>query len=173
METALPKLGTITGEPLQTLKDQTYDFQDPSIKLVSFFYTNCPNVCPMTFSDLSILKEELKQKGWYGNKVKFVSITLDPEYDTKERLTFYAESFNVDHEGWIILRGSNEETKSITDQFRMTYKKDDSGFITHRTNMYLVDSQNVIRAYHDMTIGDKRVNTKKIVEDIAYLLSEN
>ncbi|QGS69225.1 hypothetical protein CV093_15585 [Oceanobacillus sp. 143] len=54
----------------------------------------------------------------------------------------------------------------------MFYKKDENGFITHSTNMYLVDRENNIRSVHDMNIGGKQVNIAELMENINRLLNE-
>ncbi|QGS69226.1 hypothetical protein CV093_15590 [Oceanobacillus sp. 143] len=46
----------------------------------------------MTMVDLTTLQEKLKENNLFGEKVNIVTITLDPEYDTKEILQSYAEN---------------------------------------------------------------------------------
>lgn len=168
----LPKLGEVSGVTLQSIDGTTYKFQDEKVKLVTFFYSNCPDICPMTLFDLGKLKDKLIELGVYDEEVKLISITLDPETDTVERLNEYSKLFGVDHSGWTMLRGDLESTKEVADQFRMVYEKDESGFITHTTTMYLLDGANNIRTYHDMTVGDKHVDIEEIVVNIEKLLKE-
>ncbi len=169
---SLPNLGRITEQPLQSVTGDTYDITEKKIKLITFFYTNCPDICPMTFIDLNLLKNELEDMDLYENEVRLVSMTLDPEVDTIARLKEYAENFAIDHKGWIMIRGNPQETRKMANQFRMVYKKDDSGFITHSTTMYLLDYKNEIRSYHNMTIGEKKINIRKIVNDINQIMKE-
>jgi protein SCO1 len=168
----LPHLGTIDNETLETLDGGTYSLKDQNIKLVMFFYSNCPNICPMTMFDLEQVKTKLEEKNLYNEKVKLISITLDPEVDTLERLREYAENFSIDNAGWMMLRADTSITEKIAKDFRMVYKKNESGFVTHSTTMYLVDAENTIRAYHDMAVGDKRVNVEEVVNHIELLSAE-
>lgn len=59
--------------------------------LVYFGYTSCPDVCPMTMSDISVALEGLTadQRG----RVTVAMVTVDPERDTGERLATYLAHF--------------------------------------------------------------------------------
>ena len=172
IEKRLPYIANVEDVPLESVLTDEYIFDEETIKVVAFIFTNCPDICPMTMVDLTILQEELKENDLFGDKVNIVTITLDPEFDTKDILRSYAENFNVDSSGWYILRGSESETAKIADQFQMYYKKDENGFITHGTNMYLVDRENSIRSVHDMNIGGNEVNIAELMENINRLLHE-
>jgi protein SCO1 len=168
----LPHLGKVGSETLESIDGTHYDFQEKKIKLVVFFYTNCPDICPMTLFDLEQVKEQLAAKNLYEEKVKFVTITLDPEVDTQEKLIEYAQNFSVDHIGWMMLRADTTTTEKVAKNFKMIYQKNDSGFVTHSTTMYLVDAENQIRAYHDMAVGNKKVNIEDLVKHIEWLAKE-
>ena len=172
IQNQLPYIAQVEAEPFESVFTDDYQFDNETVKIVSFIYTNCPDICPMTMVDLSALQEELKEHKLFGEKVHIVTITLDPDFDSKAILRRYAENFNVDTAGWYILRGSDTEIIDITAQFQMYYQKDENGFITHGTNMYLVDRENNIRSAHDMNIGGKQVNSEELMENINRLLDE-
>ena len=64
------------------------------IVVVSFLYTNCPDICPALTYQLRKLSEELEED--YGESVEFITITVDPERDTPERLSSFAVNNNAD-----------------------------------------------------------------------------
>ncbi|MHA6250878.1 SCO family protein [Oceanobacillus sp. CAU 1775] len=168
----LPYIAEVNANELDSVLTEEYSFDNESIKIVAFIFTNCPDICPMTMVDLAVLQEQLKVEAMFGTDVDIVTITLDPEVDTEEVLKNYAANFSVDSTGWYILRGTKGETKEIAEQFGMYYMKDENGFVTHSTNMYLVDRENQIRATHAMNIAGKQVNTEKLMENISRLLDE-
>lgn len=53
------------------------------VTLVFFGYTNCPDICPATLSDLQLVKQRLGDR---ADKLAIVFITVDPERDSPERL---------------------------------------------------------------------------------------
>ncbi|OEU96044.1 SCO family protein [Streptomyces oceani] len=52
--------------------------------LLYFGYTNCPDVCPLTMSNIAVAKSKLSKKE--QEQLKVVFVTSDPKRDTPERL---------------------------------------------------------------------------------------
>lgn len=166
----LPVLDTIETFQLEDVYNDVYSIDNDRIKLVAFFYTNCPDVCPLTMMDFQDLQENLKNEGLFGKSVELVAITLDPEHDTKQVIRTYAEAFEADPEGWKWVRGPADETKGIADTFQMQYKKIEGGdLFTHSVTIYLLDKNNQLRALYDMASPKKSVEKEKILADIKEL----
>ena len=66
-------------------------FKGP-LTAIFFGFTNCPDICPMTLSNLDIVIDNLGKKKKEKFKVFFVSI--DPERDTPEIIKDYLNSFD-------------------------------------------------------------------------------
>ncbi|WP_249336679.1 SCO family protein [Sporosarcina sp. Marseille-Q4063] len=164
----LPKIGTVEEWSL-TEDGNSQDFHDKP-KLISFFFTNCPDICPMTMWDLKEFQKLMREKGIADDRYIILSVTLDPEYDTSERINQYKELFEITSPNWLFIRGSLEETKKFTQYFNFYYEKNVDGFVTHSTSMYIVDSNDYIRAHHDMAIGKKRVNIEEIANHLEMLI---
>lgn len=60
--------------------------------VLSFIYTTCTTICPVTSQTLSQLQQKL---GADRDRVHIVSISIDPEQDTPARLAAYAKKFNA------------------------------------------------------------------------------
>lgn len=63
------------------------------VVVLFFGYTNCPDICPATMSDMQVV---LNRLGEQRDKVKVVFITVDPERDTPERLQRFIGMFDQD-----------------------------------------------------------------------------
>src|SRR5699024_12494465 len=100
-----------------------YSFADMAKKarLVEFMYTDCPDVCPLTTVKMSELRQKLMKEGVFGDKIEFLTITINPEDDTREVLQEYANRFEVDSadDGWKFLRASEEETEKRSEERRV------------------------------------------------------
>jgi len=168
----LPVLDQIESFELEDVHKDKYVSKNDKIKLVSFFYTNCPDVCPLTMMDFKSLQNQLKDEGLFGHSVELISITLDPEHDTKEVIRNYAQSFDTDPSGWKWLRGTQNETKTVATDFQMKYQKIEGDYFTHTVTMYLIDEENQLRALYDMASPNKSVNKEKIVKDIKLLTQD-
>lgn len=166
----LPKLAAIDDPQLPSITGDTDAFSSGKPKLVAFYYTQCPDVCPMTVIDLLSLQETLEGKGVPENDYDVILITLDPEVDTVDRIKQYKNQFDITAGNWLFLRGTVEQTEEVTNQFKMVFQKDRDGQIVHGTTMYVLDDENQIRAVHDMNTGQAAVNVEQIAEHIETLI---
>jgi protein SCO1/2 len=71
---------------------------------VNFIFTTCTTICPLSSQVFSQLQQKL---GDDRSKVHLVSISIDPEMDTPERLRAYAARFHAG-KGWSHYTGSYE-----------------------------------------------------------------
>lgn len=113
--------GTLPGGPF-TLVDHTgrtvtdKDFRG-SFLLVSFGYTHCPDVCPLT---LAMVSQTLKHLGKDAAHVRPLFITVDPERDTPEVLASYVRAF---HPAIIGLTGTPQQIRAVTKAYKAHYAK--------------------------------------------------
>lgn len=155
------------------LNGETYNSDNGKVKVVTFFYTNCPDICPLTLRDFMKLEKELKAEGLYGSDVELVAITVDPEVDTVPVLKNYGGAFQAESTGWKMLTGDQVDIDRITRQLQFYYSKANSGLVTHATTMYLIDRNHDVRAVAQMaTAGDDPVDIESIMEDVKVLANE-
>ncbi|WEK53439.1 MAG: SCO family protein [Candidatus Cohnella colombiensis] len=117
------------------------------VRLLYFFFANCPDVCPPTTAVLSNVQDELKADGVFGNKVKFLSVTIDPTRDTTEVLKDYADTFDADPAGWSFLRGDEEATAELAKKYQVWVGKDAEGNFGHMNLIVLLDKKGHIRQW--------------------------
>lgn len=165
----LPILDEVEAFQLDNVHGDDFKSTNGKVKLVAFFFTNCPDICPLTMVDFKEIQSMLKEEGLFADKVELVSISLDPANDLPEVITDYAANFQADPEGWKWLRGTPEKTRQIANEFQMQYELEDGTVLYHSTTMYLLDEHNKIRALYDMALSGKPVEKETIVEDIALL----
>jgi protein SCO1/2 len=82
--------------------------------VLDFIFTTCTTICPVLSSTFSQLQNEL---GPERDKVHLVSISIDPEQDTPERLTEYARRFHAGPE-WRHYTGSTEASVAVQRAFQ-------------------------------------------------------
>jgi protein SCO1/2 len=59
---------------------------------IDFVYTTCTAICPITSATFAAMQDKL---GADSDKVRLMSISIDPEEDTPRRLTAYRHSFGA------------------------------------------------------------------------------
>ena len=87
------------------------DLLEGKVLVVNSFFTSCPTVCPKVTRRLKSVQNWLGSR--LGRDVFMVSISVDPETDTPERLKAYAERFRA-REGWQFVTGTTQSDWSIT-----------------------------------------------------------
>ncbi|MBO8140829.1 MAG: SCO family protein [Firmicutes bacterium] len=134
--------------------------------VVLFFgYTNCPDVCPATLIYYTQVKREL---GPLADRVRFAFVTVDPEYDTPERLREYVARFDSSFYG---LWGSQEELAPILEEYGVHVEvvEDDNSpvgyWVNHTALSYVVDPKGRLRLAHPFG-----VEPKDIAADLRLLL---
>ena len=114
VESPVAYRGNVLNSPIQTppfrLTDETgtiVEWADYRGKLVvlTFLYTSCTDVCPLTTAKLRKSQDLL---GADAARVSFVAITVDPERDTMEQARSYSERMGMLGQ-WDFLIGPREE----------------------------------------------------------------
>ncbi len=105
--------------------------------LLFFGFTRCPDVCPTTLIDMGQLLERL---GPQAVDLQPVLITVDPDWDTRERMADYMENFDPRITG---LTGSMEQIRTAARNFSVFFRKvslEGGGYtIDHSAALYLLD----------------------------------
>src|SRR5262244_3155724 len=100
--------------PVVTQDGKALKFYDDVIKgkivLISFIYTNCPDICPLTTARIAQVEEKLGEI--VGRDIFLISLTVDPERDSPERLKGFAEAFGAGP-GWLFLTGRPDHIRLI------------------------------------------------------------
>ena len=71
---------------------------------VTFIFTMCTETCPVLTPMMSFVQDRLGRD--FGEKIAFVSVTVDPERDTPEVLKDYAQAFGANPAGWFFVTGA-------------------------------------------------------------------
>lgn len=129
-----------------------------------FFFTNCEGVCPMTTARMATLRDGLAADGVLGDRVRLISISVDPARDSVAALGDYAERFggSVPAE-WAFLTGSSPEAvrRLLQEGFRVTAGPAPGAAdtaadyqVNHSPRLELVDPAGRVRATYDATDAD-------------------
>lgn len=132
--TALPPLGgpfTLVDHTGRTVTQADFG---PTLRLVYFGYTYCPDVCP---TELSAMAGALDRLGADGARVQPLFISIDPARDTVSHMAEYVPLF---HPRLIGLTGSAEQVAGVARAYRVYYAKAQNGGSTD----YLMDHSSFV-----------------------------
>ncbi len=140
-------LGQITGFDLTDQTGAAFGSADlaGSFYVADFIFTSCAGVCPTMTSAMAGLYREYQG----DNRIRFVSITVDPATDTPEHLAEYAEKFGADPAQWKFLTGDLMHIESVArEQFLLGSGGEP---VNHSPRFVLVDESGAIRGFYDGT----------------------
>ena len=145
---------------------QARSLKDFRGKLVVLFFgfTQCPDVCPTTLTELAQAKKLL---GPDGAKLQGIFVTVDPKRDTPEVLKAYMANFDP---GFLALRGTPEQLAATAKDFKVYFKKVDgktpgSYSMDHSAASYVYDTQGKLRLYTRYSSG-----AQALASDLRLLL---
>ena len=81
------------------------DLLQGKVVVINAMFTSCANSCPAMAARLAKMQRFLGDR--LGKDVHILSISVDPENDTPERLHTFAETFGA-RPGWYLLSGEKE-----------------------------------------------------------------
>ena len=115
-----------------------------NVVLLYFGYTFCPDVCPLTLSNLSLALKELGDK---AKNVRVLFVTVDPDRDTLAVLKDYAAAFGPHVIG---LRGDADQLAALAKRYRVAYSvtpaTDDTPYtVNHSSAIYVFDETGRVR----------------------------
>jgi protein SCO1/2 len=116
--------------------------------VIFFGYTFCPDVCPLTLSEMKRVKEQL---GANGERLNVVFISVDAERDTPEVLTRYVNSFDPTFVG---LQGEEATLRRIGKEYGLYYARSEvqntaaSYLVDHSSASYLIDGAGQLRVVY-------------------------
>lgn len=147
---------------VRTLKDFA-----GKIVVVFFGFTQCPDVCPTSLTELAQVKKLL---GPDGDKLQAIFVTVDPERDTPELLKAYMGNFDP---SFLALRPTLAQLPEVAKDFKIYYKKVEgktpsSYTMDHSAGSYVFDGKGRVRLYTRYGSG-----AESLASDIRLLLKNS
>ncbi|MDH6502848.1 SCO family protein [Polynucleobacter sphagniphilus] len=149
--------------------DKTRTLEDFKGKVVVMFfgYTQCPDVCPTTLTEM---EQAMNLLGPQSNQVQVLFVTVDPQRDTAAILKQYVPAFDPRFLG---LRPADDAAlEKVTKDFKIYYKKvpgssPGSYTIDHTAGSYAFDRNGQLRLFIKHAQGPQT-----LAQDLKELLKQ-
>ena len=107
--------------------------------MINFIFTRCPvaTMCPLATANMTSTQRKAKEAG--VNDIEFISITLDPEFDTPGVLRTYAQQRGIDTTNFSFLTGPESAIKDLLTQFGVIAEFKGS-ILQHTVSTLLIDT---------------------------------
>ena len=168
----LPDLATI--ESFSLVNEMGTPFTEAAlhgnVTIVNFIFTRCDTICPV-----STMKMERIQEKTYdlGGKIKLASFSVDPAYDTPERLRAYATKYRYLPDRWHFVTGPYNavydviEKQFMTSMMRLPDKPNGVPDISHQGYFLLLDKHAHLRGIYD---SDRITQLDDLIHDARQLV---
>ena len=162
----LPMLGDLPAFKLTAEDGKPFGKQDllGRVWIADFVFTSCADACPRLQGKMKKLQDRLVPMEQGGN-IGLLSISVDPERDTPEKLRQYGEIFGARKGLWRSLTGDQQEVeRTVVSGFHTAMAKVPpagtdphlAAFeILHGERLVLVDRMGRIRGYYDADDRDR------------------
>ncbi len=168
----LPVLGILP--PFNLTDQEGRPFGSAELKgyvwMAGFIFTRCPTICPTITATMAQIQKRARgiEQGF-----RLVSLSVDPDYDTPERLADYGRRFRASPRMWKFLTGPfHQLEKTVVDGLKISMggPVGDSDFasIFHGTHFVLLDQQQRIRGYYNSSDTDV---ADRVLHDAAMLIN--
>jgi protein SCO1/2 len=147
------------GEPLSLA-----DLRGRAV-LLDFVFTRCTGPCPiLTTAHVGVQR---KLPTALASRIHFVSISVDPLYDTPDRLREYAETRGADLSTWSFLTGEVPDVEEVLRRYHLGTIRQADGSIDHVVATFLIDpAGRIVERY----LGLEHAATE-LLSDIEEVLS--
>lgn len=122
----------------------TTDYFDGSVTILNFIFTRCSiaEMCPASTLRMKKLQELTKERN--VPHVRFLSITLDPEFDTPGILKSYARAYDLDEKNFRFGTATRGAIDDLTRQFGIFRKNVDGLPLDHTMRTMIINSKRQI-----------------------------
>ena len=157
------RLTAHTGQPFGLLE------LEGAVWIANFIFTRCQGPCPLMTKKMAALEHELPR----GEALRFVTVSVDPQYDTPEVLAAYARERGATSVRWHFLTGEPRRIYGLLrDGFMLPLgaqqaSKDEEIIIPHSQKFVVVDPTGAIRGYYD---SDDKAALQQLRSDVMALL---
>ncbi len=144
-----------SGEPL------ALDDLRGSVVALGFAYTRCPDVCSLLFAQY--LDMQRKVEGIADGSVVLLLVTMDPEWDTAERLAGLTRSLNAK---WHYLSGERSKLEQVWEHYDIFVTENEQNVIQHDYKIYLIDRDGNLRVQYGglMATDDMIIDINALLE---------
>ena len=170
-EKTLPDLGGV--DAFKLVDERGLPFTEAALRgkvsIVSFIFTRCDTICPVT----AMKMEKIQEKTFdVGRDIKLVSFSVDPKHDTPEKLAAFAKLYRADPERWRFVTGPFDDVHKVvegsfmTSMMQLQDRPSGAPDIAHGGYFLLVDRNLRIRGTYD---SNQVHNLDDLLGDARYL----
>lgn len=142
------------------------------LAVVALIYTSCPSACPAALAILQQVDREVAREPTLNARVRIVTLSFDPEYDTPAKMAALRERMSPQSDWRFLTSESEEAVRPVLDAFGqdalrlVTAGDTETPLMRHVLKVYLVDDTGDVRNIYSTGLLSKDM----VLTDIRTLL---
>lgn len=131
--------------------------------VLTFLYTHCPDVCPLTAEKLHATVEAL---GSQAQHVAILAVSVDPKGDTPASVMNFSNTHHMLN-SWHYLTGTEQQLSPVWSAYSMYASVATANTVDHSTGLYVIDKQGKEQVFLSDTFAPSQLET-----DLKLLLNQ-
>ncbi len=157
---SFPALTNVLGKTI------SLSTEEKMLTIANFFYIDNKDVMPKMNQAIQNLQQEFKD----NKRIRFVSVDLNHETDSADKLKSYSENIGALSNKWFVLSADTSIIYPLArEQFFVNAFQTEQGNFVFSDKLILLDAENRIRGYYTATSGDEM---KRLSEEVKVLITE-
>jgi protein SCO1 len=116
------------------------------VVVLDFIYASCADTCPAQSEAMARIQQDVAT-GHMAERVRFVSITVDPERDTPAVRKAYGAPHGLDPSNWMFLAAATgTDARALAARTGLTFVRQPDGSFDHAVVTYVIDDDGKLRA---------------------------
>jgi len=145
--------------------------------VLSFIYTRCGDICPTASLDMSMLQDMAAKDASLSQRLRLISMSFDPDYDTPEIMRDYAAEWRSRDKAapeWLFLTAPDRTALApVLTSYNQTVDRNapsnsDGPAFNHIFRAFLVDGHGRMRNIYSLDFFDPKL----VINDVRTLLLE-
>lgn len=132
------------------------------IQVVAMVYTHCEHACPRILADMKRIRDGLSPAA--QERTRFTIVSIDPERDTPQRLSSFAEENDLSDEQWTLLNGDDGDVLELAALLGVRYKRVSDTDFVHSNMITVLDEEGVV-AYQRKKLADSQEPILEAIEN--------
>ena len=141
----------------------TADDLEGKVTVIDFFFTQCTGLCPRLSKEMTLLQKRFARL----EDFQLVSVSVDPENDTAEKIAQFIELHGIDTKNWDLLTGSKETVRQLMVQDLKLPMVEDPRL--HADRLVLIDRNLKVRGSYSLA---NESAMSRLPRDIRRLIKE-
>lgn len=131
--------------------------------VVTFLYTHCPDLCPLTAEKLH---QTMLALGPQAQQVGVIAVSTDPKGDTRAAALSFSQLHRM-QDYWHYLIGTQQQLSPVWSNYNIYVQSGQAGAVDHSLGIYVIDQQGRERAFFDTSFAPSQ-----LVADLQTLLKQ-